>query len=119
MRINKRGFWEGQVEHRYCSGLSHEIIRLARERNLSKVCDFGCGAGDYVNAIKKAGINCVGYDGNTFFENVVTIDLSSSFDLGVKFPLVLCLEVGEHIPEIYEGTSEIQRLVIARQLLRD
>ena len=32
------------------------------------------------------------------------LDLAKEFDLGLRFDWVISLEVGEHIPEQYEGT---------------
>ncbi len=66
-----------------------------------RICDFGCGEGDLVYALRKAGFNCLG------FENSKTIlssknseyifDVSSFFNSGKKFDIVCLFSVLEHI----------------------
>lgn len=69
------------------------------------VVDLGCGNGKYCNFWKNLGWNIQGYEGN---KNVVDgglvkyMDLSKEQKIEKKYDLVICLEVGEHIPKEYE-----------------
>lgn len=73
---------------------------------VSTAIDIGCGKGDYVKAIREAGISCQGFDGSPrtpeFSDGMCGVkDFSEPQDIGM-FDLVVCLEVGEHIPAKYE-----------------
>jgi hypothetical protein len=106
--IDKRGYWIGEdVSHKFDPSLSKVIVEFLLNENAQKVADFGCGGGQYVLAMRNAGIRCQGYDGNPYTETVTgglskVQDLSKPFNLGVVYDWIVCLEVGEHIPKQYE-----------------
>jgi SAM-dependent methyltransferase len=74
----------------------------------STVLDLGCGQGYFVKWLRDEKVEAWGVEG----ENLGSLfrapgyqiqqDLSQSFDLGKTYDLVMCTEVVEHIPEIYE-----------------
>jgi 2-polyprenyl-3-methyl-5-hydroxy-6-metoxy-1,4-benzoquinol methylase len=107
--INKTGFWEGNVinEHWHDPLLAIGLISFFRSRGVSTVLDLGCGAGDYCKTIVNNSMFCECYDGNPE-TNIITdglcnvYDLSTPMDLQKTFDVVMSLEVGEHIPVIYE-----------------
>jgi hypothetical protein len=73
---------------------------------INNILDVGCGAGAWLVEYYKQGILvCMGVDGDYVKSssllipstNFVARDISQPFDLGRRFDLVQCLEVGEHI----------------------
>ncbi|MER3452772.1 MAG: hypothetical protein C4321_03245, partial [Chloroflexota bacterium] len=73
----------------------------------ASVLDVGCGTGTWLAAFRRLGIEDVfGIDGGEITPSMLEIpaacfaraDLSRPFDLGRRFDLALCLEVGEHLP---------------------
>jgi cyclopropane fatty-acyl-phospholipid synthase-like methyltransferase len=112
MIISDRGYWTINNEELkiynpgifFDKSLSQELIKLFVGHT---VADFGCGDGKYVEFFIEQGINCVGFDGNPNTKEIsngfgTVLDLSEEIDLGVCFDWVISLEVGEHIPEIFE-----------------
>ena len=88
-------------------GLVMELINFFRERGGS-VLDLGCGDDRYVKELRAEGITAEGYDGNPFIEQITDgvckiWDLTEVRKLDTEFDWVLCLEVGEHIPEEFEN----------------
>jgi len=72
------------------------------------VLDVGCGLGTWLSAAQELGVHdLMGVDGawlNTALlrvpENLVRVlDLEKPFDLGRRFDLAVCLEVGEHLSQ--------------------
>lgn len=84
------------------------IVKLLLERlEVRSVCDVGCGVGIWLRELLKQGVqDVVGVDGAWVpadkllvpRERFVTHDLTTPLGLGRRFDLVLCLEVGEHLP---------------------
>lgn len=72
--------------------------------------DIGCGAGHYCRYFNFHGWQIVGYEGTEgvislgVFRNIIQMDLSQPQTLLRSYPFVLCLEVGEHIPQKHEQT---------------
>jgi SAM-dependent methyltransferase len=73
----------------------------------TSVADVGCGLGDWLAAFQRLGAGEVlGVDGDYVDRSELRIpsdrfraaDLSQPFNLGGRFDLVICLEVGEHLP---------------------
>jgi len=73
-----------------------------------KVADLGCGDGWYCQYFKEyAGWPIVhGYEGaipkEPLYEDIQFIDLSKIRYVEIGYDLVICLEVGEHIPKKHE-----------------
>ena len=107
MAINERGIWLDKSEtdiHSFDEKLCNAIIKAIEY--YETVVDIGCGDGRYTKALIKAGFECVGYDGSPLTPEITgglckVKDFSNPVDIG-EFQVVLCLEVGEHIPEEYE-----------------
>lgn len=75
---------------------------------ISSVLDVGCGAGAWLAEYRRLGLRTyVGVDGDYVKTSsllippsaFVALDIVKSFDLGQRFDLVQCLEVGEHVPQ--------------------
>jgi 2-polyprenyl-3-methyl-5-hydroxy-6-metoxy-1,4-benzoquinol methylase len=69
------------------------------------VLDVGCGIGAYLSYFIHKGVqDCLGMDGidlsSTLLagDRYIKQDLSTPFDLGRQFDLVMCVEVVEHLP---------------------
>jgi hypothetical protein len=104
--IHERGYWLSDEEtktHVHDEALCSAIIKTFP---VLTAVDIGCGTGSYTRRLRKAGIDCMGYDGSPLTPELSgglckILDFSSPADIG-KFDLVLSLEVGEHIPIQYE-----------------
>lgn len=108
-RIHERGYWlmNDTSEHQFDETLCKTIIYLLNRWKLDVIIDIGCGTGAYTRSFNKSGFICHGFDGNPYTEelsdNTCSVkDFSKPVNVG-KYDLVLCLEVGEHIPEEYES----------------
>ena len=102
------GIWKHNsgALHGYDSKLSDKLVQIF---NTNTVVDLGCGMGHYVDNLRNNNIECDGYDGNPNTVELIKgvcniINLAFKFNLAKKYNWVLCLEVGEHIPEEYEKT---------------
>src|SRR5262245_9011979 len=70
------------------------------------VADFGCNQGAYLAEFLRQGVRIFGIDGDNM-RSVLLIpetsfasrDLREPLDLGERFDLALCIEVGEHLPD--------------------
>lgn len=75
-----------------------------------RVADIGCGSGLYCRLFRDGFKWEVvdGYDGTSdimslgVYDNIIEADLTKKVDVKEKYDLVICLEVGEHIPPEYE-----------------
>jgi SAM-dependent methyltransferase len=85
----------------------HVVPVLAAALPIRSVLDVGCGRGMWLAEWTRAGAEEVfGVDGAPAEPDELaipatafrTLDLAVPFDLGRRFELVQCLEVGEHIP---------------------
>lgn len=108
--FNERGIWldNNLVEHKYDAPLNNMLIEVLKEKQVKTIMDFGCGPGDYAKRFIDSGFKCKCCDGNPHTEELsdglcFVQDLSVDFDLNEKYDCVLCLEVGEHIPNKYEN----------------
>jgi len=118
MRLDpETGIWSARLarkNHKHDEGLASEILKFFHPK---KFADVGCGDGWYCSKFKEAGWPIVhGYDG-TFgvsklgiYKDIMTVDLTKERYVGIDYDLVMCLEVGEHIPEKFE-TIFIENLV--------
>lgn len=110
MKINERGYWENPTAegHAHDEGLAKALVNFFRKEDAKTILDVGCGDGYYLLILDDAGFDVRGVDGNphtpSFTKNLGLVgDLTKQIYLG-KYDWVLCLEVGEHIPEEYENT---------------
>jgi len=78
-------------------------------RKVKSVADVGCGNGQYCAIMKAFGKPVVhGYEGTPgikslgIYNDIMTVDLTKRRYVGIYYDLVLCLEVGEHIPPKHE-----------------
>ena len=110
----KTGIWSGKKAdwaHFYDGRLSSALVDFFKTEKASSIVDLGCGTGDYVKNLRKAGLTCVGYDGNpdtpTISGGICKVaDLTKS-NPGLdqnKYDWVVSLEVGEHLPKEHEKT---------------
>jgi glycosyltransferase involved in cell wall biosynthesis len=72
---------------------------ISEELSPDKVLDLGCGPGMHVKAMRKLGINAIGYDINPRIKYSEFVQQKSVFDVKEKAELAICLEVAEHLPE--------------------
>ena len=108
--INENGFWEGMdVEkfHCYDKKLSSALLSFFKNEKADKICDFGCGLGNYVKHFKDNNLNALGYDGNPQTQELTNnickvLDLSKPIKFDTPFSWVMSLEVGEHLPKKFE-----------------
>jgi len=96
------------------------IVPLIIDRlRISSVLDVGCGAGAWLAEYRRAEVpKYLGVDGDYVTVSsllippsaFVPLDITNAFDLGERFDLVQCLEVGEHLPRDASRTL-VQNLV--------
>jgi cyclopropane fatty-acyl-phospholipid synthase-like methyltransferase len=106
--INERGCWgreEAETRHVFDAPLCVAIADICRGN--TTVLDVGCGVGSYTKRLIEEGYNAVGFDGCLDTKEISggvcgVMDFSEPVEVG-KYDVVLCLEVGEHIPKEYEG----------------
>jgi SAM-dependent methyltransferase len=81
---------------------------VAQALGVKSVLDVGCGAGAWLREYRNQAVtDCLGVDGDYVqkeqllipAENFTAHDITQPFDLGRRFDLAQCLEVGEHIPQ--------------------
>ena len=65
--------------------------------NPTHVLDLGCGPGTYVNCFTEQSVECIGYDIDSRVEGKDNLFCKSLFDIEHTAPVVLCMEVAEHI----------------------
>lgn len=104
------GIWSLEIakkRHRYDDKLA-EYVAITY-KSVGSIADVGCGKGDYCKHLKDIGIPTVhGYEGTpnikeiAVYDDIMVVDLTKRRCVGVVYDLVLCLEVGEHIPQKYE-----------------
>ena len=104
------GIWDLKIakkRHRYDDKLAECIATMYK--SVTSIADVGCGIGDYCKYLKEQGIPIVhGYEGTigikeiASYDDITTIDLTKRRCVGIDYKLVLCLEVGEHIPKTHE-----------------
>jgi hypothetical protein len=107
--IHPHGYWLSDFPDgsKYDPGLSEAIVALCSGQS---VADVGCGRCKYLKALKAAGVNARGFDGNpetpSLDDGAEVADLALPHALAAydRADTVLCLEVGEHIPAEYEAT---------------
>lgn len=91
------GIFIGEHNHKFDKSLANAILNLYKDKNIITVADLGCGNGNYVNVFKEFGWEVDGYEGNKLYTDN-PVDLSEPLNPDKKYDLIVCLEVGEHIP---------------------
>ena len=103
------GIWSIEVakkRHRFDRELAEYIARAYYPK---KMADVGCGDGSYCKFFKGSNWPIVhGYEGTPeinslgIYNDIMVVDLTKRRYVDIDYDLVLCLEVGEHIPQKYE-----------------
>lgn len=84
------------------------IETICETFNPVKIADMGCGVGDYCKVCLSYGYKIDGYEGSQIAcqkavcGNIECVDLSKPAEPKDDYDLVLCLEVGEHIPQKHQ-----------------
>lgn len=107
------GSFLDEHNHQLDRKLIKNIIDFCLIEDISSVIDLGCGwSGGYVEALRDADIDCIGYDGNPKIKDrdkpylkhlLLNEPISQEFIDNNKRDLVISLEVGEHIPKKYQN----------------
>ncbi len=101
---------QAEISARSATVIVPAIIELCSPNS---VADVGCGVGTWLAEFRRRGLQDVaGYDGALPAEDMLRVpreliqqvDLTRPLDLERVFDLVLCLEVGEHLPEASADT---------------
>ena len=109
--ISETGFWniEGNdfynVYHHVDNNLSSALIDLAKQLDIKKLYDFGCGHGFYTSEFNRNGINATGFDGNPITSTITNCKVQDLTDTNFNLDPVeflMCLEVCEHVPKEFE-----------------
>ena len=110
MANKETGIWDNndlKKGHKHDSKLIQSIARMFLYKP-KRVADLGCGDGWYSHYLKvECGWPIVhGYEGkiptDPFYNDISSIDLSKIRYVEIDYDLVICLEVGEHIPKKHE-----------------
>lgn len=105
----KTGIWEMNIakKRHKCDLLLTAAIGNSFTPN--SIADLGCGDGRYCCIFKAFGWSIVhGYEGTPkikelgIYDDITFIDLTKKRYVDIDYDLVVCLEVGEHIPQQYE-----------------
>ena len=111
MADKETGIWDStdlKKEHKHDIKLAESIALMFKPK---KMADLGCGDGWYCYYLKveKDWPMVHGYEGNIyelkrkhFYDDITIIDLSKIKYVDMFYDLVICLEVGEHIPKKHE-----------------
>ena len=106
------GIWDMETVNR--GGHKHDeplVAAIAGLYNPTLAADLGCGDGWYCKRLRDLGWPAVhGYEGCSdmvkqgVYDDIFVLDLTKRRWVGIKYDLILCLEVGEHIPPDHEKT---------------
>jgi hypothetical protein len=107
--LDAQGRWSlktAKKRHRFDYHLAARIGELWAPKQFA---DLGCGNGRYCAVFKAYGWPVVhGYEGTQriislgIYEDIFILDLTIKRWVEIPYDLVMCLEVGEHIPKKYE-----------------
>jgi hypothetical protein len=108
--------YDHSVNRHTLEGARAALSQLFPNEMPTSMLDVGCGPGTWLRAAMERGVNdFVGIDGievpsdellfpsDKFFR----VDLSASLDLGRRFAVAFCLEVGEHLES--DGANQLVR----------
>lgn len=114
MNVNpETGIWAldtAKKRHRHDHYLLAGILKFYTSSDIKEIADLGCGDGWYCKMLSKVWHHAIihGYEGTPnitqigYYKDIFTIDLSKIRYIDIHYDLVICLEVGEHIPEKHE-----------------
>jgi SAM-dependent methyltransferase len=102
----------------------HQVVaRLVMETGAERLLDVGCGEGFALQGLRQAGVRaaCIGFDirfdalqwGRNYLLLGLPVNVADIHHLPLAdnaFPVVLCLEVLEHIPDSTAGLRELARV---------
>jgi SAM-dependent methyltransferase len=101
--------WQTEGASRSARTVAPVVLELAP---IASVVDLGCGRGAWLSAFAGLGVaDQLGVDGDYVDRSKLLIDpsrfraadLCRPIDLGRRFDLAICLEVGEHLPRRASG----------------
>jgi len=102
------GIFIGEHRYKLDSSLVNAIGERFKGRGIKKVADIGCGPGHYSKRLNNFGWEVDGFEGNIpadkEYDKIYHVDLTMPIDIDTVYDLVLCLEVGEHIPLKHQAT---------------
>lgn len=107
------GVWnyKGFARYPFCDRLENSLYEYIKLMNIKTVIDMGCGCGHYVAALRRLGVDAVGYDANPHTEELSkqllpwgnepchTFDLTNELEEYDTFDLVTCLNVLSFVPK--------------------
>lgn len=103
------GIWDlntAKKRHRFDLKLAQKIFTMFKS---FLAADVGCGNGQYCKFFKDHGWpNVHGYEGTQgvkelgIYDDIMVVDLTKRRWVEIDYDLVICLEVGEHIPKNFE-----------------
>ena len=101
MKVSPTGVWLEKPQHYFDSVLTMALSHMFPGRSF---LDLGCGEGAYIDALRAFGHHAIGVEGNptVIHPDIIKADLSERIHIPGGCDIVLCLEVGEHIPMEYE-----------------
>lgn len=101
--------WTGFCSHFYDNGIIEAIYKYCKMAGIKDGIDCGCGSGVYVAALRRLGLNFVGFDVNDNVEAFsklllptgdkpcVKADLTADLFADDCFGIVICLDVFQYI----------------------
>eukprot|EP00921_Rhytidocystis_pertsovi_P014818 GHVQ01023811.1.p2 GENE.GHVQ01023811.1~~GHVQ01023811.1.p2 ORF type:complete len:249 (+),score=17.21 GHVQ01023811.1:68-814(+) len=115
--IHPNGYWKGDLGYVHDQPFGDHLLRFLLTEGCRSVVDVGCGLADYLKLLRREGLQCLGFDGNTKIIHL-TEGLCLGADVGYPLPLIeaskkkgfqfpadwaLCLGVGQHLPRSREA----------------
>ena len=86
-----------QIEHEEGPFAERLADWIADELKPDVAVDLGCGPGTYVRALRSRGVSAFGFDTDERVQGQQHLFQQSLFEVKQQAPLVMCLEVAEHI----------------------
>ena len=101
------GGWKyrGIIKYHYSESLATIVFNYAKHLSLCKILDCGCGAGFYVSALRRLGLNVSGFDANPYVgelssylirqgeEPCYMADIAGTISIDQEYEIVLCINV--------------------------
>lgn len=109
MIIGETGAWHNNSleGHSFDHILAAALTNYLKNNKIKSLYDFGCGHGKYTKYFIDNELDCRGFDGNPYTENITNgvckvLDLSLPANLQ-PLEFVMSLEVAEHLPKKFEN----------------